>query len=217
MINSNIKLQVLPIPWMKQKLEYIYDTHILGNLYLMYNEMGFGDPNQIIPSIIHGTLEDYNICIDNIHPLYLYLPAEVNELTKKLIDTFKALYSNNVFIILGGYKEYYPTNNELNCIADLYMFYPSLVNKIHKSFLIDSTKSYEIFASLSDTQNIYVNPKYSCTISGPTLGYNLKNHSPNNITHLSFIKLLEECDYYNIMDYYLNGLSNTNNNFKFNY
>lgn len=217
MNNPNTNIEVLPIPWMKQKLEVIYDINILGNLYIMFNELKFCDINNMSPSVIHNALSDCNIYIDDKHPLYLYLPSEVNDFTKKLITTFKGLYSDNVYIILGGYKEFYPTSNNLDCVADLYMFYPNLVNTVHASYLIDSSKCYEIFTSLSDTQRVYIDPKLACTITGPTLNYHIKNNNAHNATHISFVRMLDESLYCNLPDYYLKGLTNKNNNFNFNY
>lgn len=212
---NNINL--LPIPWMKHKLESIYETEILGKLFILFSSSNCNDTSYITSSTLHNLLYNNNIIVDDIHPLYVYIPYEVNEITKQFISTFKGLYSENVYVILGGYKDYYPTNNELDCIADLYMFYPSLVNSVYKSYLIDASKSYELFTSLCDTQRICIDPKAACTLSGPTLNYHIKNNNPSNSTHISLVKLLNESENLNISDYYLKGLTNKNNNFNFNY
>lgn len=210
-------INLMPIPWMKQKLEVIYETEILGKLFILFNSIQCDDVSYINSSTISNLLFDNNITVDDTHPLYVYLPYEVNELTKKFITTFKWLYNDNVYIIFGGYKDYYPTTNVLDPISDLYMFYPALINSVYKSYLIDSSKSYEIFTSLYDTQRICIDLKASCTISGPTLHYNIKNNNPSNSTHISLVKLLDESESLNITDYYLKGLTNKNNNFNFNY
>lgn len=212
---NNINL--LPIPWMKHKLESIYETKILGKLFVLFNSLNCSDISYITSSTLHDLLNDSNIIVDDTHPLYIYIPYEVNELTKQFISIFKGLYDENVYIILGGYKDYYPTNNELDCISDLYMFYPNLINSIYKSYLIDTSKSYEIFTSLCDTHRICIDPKVACTLSGPTLNYHIKNNNASNSTHISLVKLLNECDNINMSDYYLKGLTNKNNNFNFNY
>lgn len=217
MNNFDNNLNLIPIPWMKQKLEAIYDTKVIGNLFIMFHTLNYEYINNVSSTTIYNLLDNLNIIVDDNHPLYLYLPSEVNEVTKQLISTFKGLYNDNVYIILGGYKEFYPTNNELDCVSDLYMFYPNLINSVYKSYLIDSTNCYEIFTSLCDTQRVYIEPKIACTITGPTLNYHIKNNNASNATHISFVRLLEESLYCNLSEYYLKGLTNKNNNFNFNY
>lgn len=217
MNNLVAQVQILPIPWMKQKLEAMYDKSIFGNLFVMFSNLELDDLENLTSSAVDEILSNCNIIIDDNHPLYLYLPLEVNNTIKKLITIFKTLYNNNVYIILGGYKEFYPTSNELDCIADLYMFYPNLTDTVYNSYLIDSCNQFEIFTSLCDTQRININPTYSCTICGPTLNYHIKHASPKNTTHISFIKLLDESLLNEATDYYLKGLTNKNNNFNFNY
>lgn len=210
-------INLLPIPWMKQKLEVLYDTKIIGSLFIIFNALNSNDISYVNPVTISYLLDNNNIVVDDKHPLYLYLPSEVNEITKQFISIFKGLYSHNVYIILGGYKDCYPTNNELDPIADLYMFYPSLINSVYKSYLVDSTKSYEIFASLCDTHRICIDPKVACTITGPTLNYHIKNNNSSNANHISLVRLLDESLQCSIPEYYLKGLTNKNNNFNFNY
>lgn len=216
-MNNFSNINLLPIPWMKQKLEVMYDTNIVGNLFIMFNSLNCNIITYINASTIYNLLDNSNIIVDDTHPLYLYLPSEVNESTKQIITTFKGLYNNNVYIILGGYREYYPTNNELDCVADLYMFYPNLVNSVYNAYLIDSLDCYEIFAALCDTQRIYIDPKVACTITGPTLSYHTKNSNSHNATHISFVRLLDESLHCSLSEYYLKGLTNKNNNFNFNY
>lgn len=212
---NNINL--IPIPWMKQKLEVIYETEILGKLFILFNSTHYNDVSYINASTIHNLIYNNNITVDDTHPLYVYLPYDVNELIKQFISTFKGLYHDNVYIILGGYKDFYPSNNELDPIADLYMFYPGLINSVYRSYLIDSSKSYEIFTSLCDTHRICIDPKTACTISGPTLNYHIKNNNSSNSTHVSLVGLLNESESLNLTDCYLKGLTNKNNNFNFNY
>ena len=85
------------------------------------------------------------------------------------------------------------------------------------AYLIDDSKCYEIFTSLSDTQRIYINPISSCAISGPTLNYHVKNINPNNTTHISFVNLMDDTMASNYVDCYLKGLTNNNNNFNYNF
>ena len=71
------------------------------------------------------------------------------------MTSFRYLYKDNVYIILGGYKDTYPNLNELDCLANLCSKYENLDSIVNYSYLIDNDKTYEIFTSLSDTQNIY--------------------------------------------------------------
>lgn len=214
----NNKVQLVPIPWMKQKLESIYEENIYGNLYLMFNNLySKSYINTIDSNTLIELLSSCNISIDETYQLYLYLPVEIDNFLKDLIISFKSLFNEKVYIIIGGYKEYNKDLNELDCVANIYTKFPILKNSIYSSYLIDTSKCYEIFTSLSDTHGIYINPIYSCTISGPTLNYHIKQKNPNNVTHISFVNLLEESLYDNYFDYYLKGLNNNNNNFNFNY
>lgn len=108
-------MKLLPIPWMKQKLENIYDMNLYGNLFLIYN-----DKNNTIynteTNYLNNLLYDYNILVDDYNPLYIYLPLELNNQLYKLINSFKSLYKDNVYIVLGGYKENYSGLSQLDCL-----------------------------------------------------------------------------------------------------
>ena len=212
--NNFNKINLLPIPWMKQKLESIYEKSINGNLFLIYNE--FGSSEYINYRNIIDLLDRYNIIIDHTHPIYFYFPIEVDNLIRNLILAIKSILPNHSYIILAGYKEYYPNFNEVNCIANIYSVYPELKDNVEFSYLIDSSKSFEIFTSLSDTQRINIKPESSCTISGPAFNYNINHPSSNSITHISFVKLIGESSS-EFVDYYIKGLTNKNNNFNFNF
>lgn len=207
-------LNLFPIPWMKKKLEIIYDKNIEGNLFLMYKKLNFEkslDCNNLI-NIIH----DSNIIIDNLHPIYFYFPFELNEFTKNLILNLKKLLPNLSYIILGGFKDTISNLNELDYINNVYSNYPELRNIIDYSYLIDDSKVFEIFTSLSDTQRIHIHPNSSCTLSGISLNFQVNKFSPSNITHVFFVDLLSE-DNSNFINYYIKGLTNKNNNFNFNF
>lgn len=213
----NNQVQLLPVPWMKQKLEHIYEKNLYGNLFLMFNNLHSKSYMHTIDSnTLVNLLYSCNISIDETHLLYLYLPIEIDNFLKDLIISFKSLFDKKIYIIIGGYKEYNQGLSELDCVANTYTKFPILKNSIHSSYLLDTSKCYEVFTSLSDTYGIYINPVYSCTISGPTLNYHFKQKNPNNITHISFVNLLEESLYDNYFDYYPKGLTNNNNNFNFN-
>ena len=209
-IYNNISL--LPIPWMKKKLETLYDKKLNGNLFLIYNELK--SKNEISSSNLIKLLDDNNIIIDNTHPIYFYFPMEIDNLINKLILTIKYLYPKNSYIILCGFIENYPNLNESDCIYNLYNIYPELKNNIDFSYLIDKSKEFEIFTSLSDTQRINIDPNSSCALYAPILDNNL--NKSNNATHISFVKLLsdETSEFFN---YYIKGLTNKNNNFNFNF
>lgn len=210
-------MNLLPIPWMKQKLEVIYDSNLYGNLYLMYNNLNFKNYTDTTTTILLNLLDDYNIEVDQNNPLYLYLPMEVDLFIKDLILSFKSLFKQNIYIVLGGYKENHPTCSELDYVADLYIKYEELNGLVDFAYLIDDSKCYEIFTSLSDTQRIYINLISSCTISGPTLNYHVKNINPNNTNHISFVNLMDYTKENNYVDCYLKGLTNNNNNFNYNF
>ncbi|HSQ89447.1 hypothetical protein [Romboutsia sp.] len=210
-------MNLLPIPWMKQKLEVIYDTNLYGNLYLMYSNVNFKNSTDATTTTLLNLLDDYNINVDQNNSLYLYFPIELNFFIKNLILSFKSLFKENVYIILGGYQENYTSCNELDPVYNLYVKFPELRGVIDFSYLIDNAKCYEIFTSLSDTQRIYINPTSSCTISGPTLNYHIKNTNPNNTNHISFINLMDGVMANNYVDCYLKGLTNNNNNFNYNF
>lgn len=208
-------MNLLPIPWMKLKLENIYDINIYGNLYLMLNDI---DSNyNFCNNSLSTLLEEHNILVDKSHPLYLYLPMELNNQIYKLMISFKNLYKDNVYIILGGYKDTYPNLNELDCLANLCSKYENLDSLINYAYLIDNDKTYEIFTALLDTQKVSINPLSSCSISGVTLNYHIKQTNPNNVTHISFVDLINS-SYDNIFtNIYLKGLINKNNNFNYNF
>ena len=208
-------MNLLPIPWMKLKLESIYDVNLYGDLYLIFNDI---DSNYNINSYsLRTLLENHNILVDNSHPLYLYLPMELNNQIYKLMTYFKDLYHDNVYIILGGYKDTYPNLSELDCLTNLCSRYENLDSIINYSYLIDNDKIYEIFTSLSDTQKIYIDPLSSCSISGIALNYHMKQLNPNNVTHISFVNLIDSSYSDRFIDYYLKGLTNNNNNFNYNF
>ena len=209
-------MNILPIPWMKQKLEHIYNTNLYGNLYLIYKDLDYQNYYNIDSSTLYNLLDDYNIIVDDANPLYLYFPIEVNDSLKSLILLFKGLYKNNCKIILAGYKENHINSSELDCMANLYTLYPELSGLINSAYLIDTTKTYEVFTSLSDTQRIYINPMCSCTLSGITLNYHIKELNPTNVSHISFVTLMDASSN-NYIDFYLKGLTNNNNNFNYNF
>ncbi len=207
-------MNLLPIPWMKLKLESIYNVNLYGNLYLIFNDIN--NNYNIDSNSLKALLENHNILVDDSHPLYLYLPMELNNQIYKLMTYFKYLYHDNVYIILGGYKDTYPNLSELDCLANLCSRYENLDSIINYSYLINNDKVYEIFTSLSDTQRIYINPLSSCSISGIVLNYHMKQLNPNNVTHISFVNLIDSSYNDRFIDYYLKGLTNNNNNFNYN-
>ncbi|MGL5312897.1 MAG: hypothetical protein ACRC92_06590 [Peptostreptococcaceae bacterium] len=209
-------MNILPIPWMKQKLEIIYNLNLYGNLYLMYNNLESKSYYTIDCSTLNNLLDDYNIIIDENHPLYLYFPIEINENLKSLILLFKKLYKDNCKIILGGYTENHAHNSELDLVANIYTTYPELYNLVNFAYLIDTSKTYEVFTSLSDTHRLYIEPFSSCTISGVTLNYHVKELNPTNVSHVSFVNLMDNTST-NHVDFYLKGLTNNNNNFNYNF
>ena len=209
-------MNLLPIPWMKQKLEVIYETNLYGNLYLIYTDLNFKNYTDTTSTILINLLDDYNINVDNNNLLYLYFPMEVDYFIKDLIICFKSFFKENVQIVLGGYIQNYTTINELDIVANLYNKFPELSSLIDYAYLINDSKSFEIFTSLSDTQRIYIQPNSSCTISGPTLNYHMKNLNPLNTTHISFVTLMDNCSSNNVMECYIKGFTNKNNNFNYN-
>lgn len=209
-------MNILPIPWMKQKLEVIYNLNLYGNLYLMYNHLESKSYYTIDSYSLNNLLEDYNIIIDESNPLYLYFPIEINDNLKNLITTFKNLYHDNCKIILGGYRENHANLNELDVIANICTLYPDLSNYIDYSYLIDTSKAFEVFTSLADTQRIYINPNSSCSISGVALNHHTKEPNPTNVYHISFVDLMDNSSN-NYVDFYLKGLTNNNNNFNYNF
>ena len=150
-------MNLLPIPWMKLKLESIYNVNLYGNLYLIFNDIN--NSYNIDTNSLSNLLVDHNILVDDSHPLYLYLPMELN----------------------------------------------------------DNDKTYEIFTSLSDTQKIYINPISSCSVSGIVLNYHMKQLNPNNVTHISFVDLMNSPYDDSFISCYLKGLTNNNNNFNYNF
>ncbi|MBC5995598.1 hypothetical protein EAI30_04115 [Romboutsia ilealis] len=212
MNNIYSSLNLLPTPWMKKKLETIYDKKLNGNLFLIYNELK--STYEISCNHLIKLLDDNNITIDSTHPIYFYFPLEVDNLIKTLILTIKYLIPKDTYIILGGFIENYPNLNESDCVYNLYNIYPELKNTIDFSYLIDKSKEFEIFTSLSDTHRIHIDPASSCTVSGPMLEHNLNKFK--NATHVSFIKLLSE-ESSDFVNYYIKGLTNKNNNFNFNF
>ncbi|MGL6108213.1 hypothetical protein [Romboutsia sp.] len=210
-------MNILPIPWMKQKLESIYSTNFYGSLYLIYNNLDYKNYYNTDSSILFNLLDDFNIIVDETHPLYLYFPLEIDSFVENLITSFKDLYQKNCKVILGGYNESCVNFINTEYILNLDLISPMLKNTINHAYMIDNSKSFEIFTSLSDTQRIYINPESSCTISGPMLNYHIKEINPNNVTHISFVRLLDESLTDNFTDYYLKGLTNSNNNFNYNF
>ena len=208
-------MNLLPIPWMKLKLESIYDVNLYGNLYLIFNDINYN--YNIDTNSLSNLLVDHNILVDDSHPLYLYLPMELNDQIYKLMTSFKYLYKDNIYIILGGYKDTYPNLNELDCLANLCSKYENLDSIVNYSYLIDNDKTYEIFTSLSDTQKIYINPISSCSVSGIVLNYHMKQLNPNNVTHISFVDLMNSPYDNSFISCYLKGPTNNNNNFNYNF
>ena len=208
-------MNLLPIPWMKLKLESIYNVNLYGNLYLIFNDIN--NSYNIDTNSLSNLLVDHNILVDDSHPLYLYLPMELNDQIYKLMTSFRYLYKDNVYIILGGYKDTYPNLNELDCLANLCSKYENLDSIVNYSYLIDNDKTYEIFTSLSDTQKIYINPISSCSVSGIVLNYHMKQLNPNNVTHISFVDLMNSPYDDRFISCYLKGLTNNNNNFNYNF
>ncbi|MCA9748697.1 MAG: hypothetical protein KC414_06300, partial [Romboutsia sp.] len=166
---------------------------------------------------LSNLLVDHNILVDDSHPLYLYLPMELNDQIYKLMTSFRYLYKDNVYIALGGYKDTYQNLNELDCLANLCSKYENLDSIVNYSYLIDNDKTYEIFTSLSDTQKIYINPISSCSVSGIVLNYHMKQLNPNNVTHISFVDLMNSPYDDSFISCYLKGLTNNNNNFNYNF
>ena len=208
-------MNLLPIPWMKIKLENIYDINIYGNLYLIYNDIN--NNYNFDDNLLSTLLKENNILVDKSHPLYLYLPIELNNQIYKLMTSFKSLYKDNVYIILGGYKDTYPNLNELDCLANLCSKYENLDSLVNHAYLIDNDKTYEIFTALLDTQKVSINPLSSCSISGVTLNYHIKQINPNNVTHVSFVNLINSSYDNSFTNIYLKGLTNKNNNFNYNF
>ena len=64
-------MNLLPIPWMKLKLESIYNVNLYGNLYLIFNDINSN--YRIDINSLNTLLENHNILVDEFHPLYLYL------------------------------------------------------------------------------------------------------------------------------------------------
>lgn len=214
-MNNNFnQVNLLPIPWMKQKLESIYEKKFYGDLFLIFSD--FKSNIEINSKTIIDLLDNFNISIDNAHPIYFYFPIEVNDFIKNLIIILKSLFPNNSYIILCGFKENYINLNNINCITNLYNSYPELKNKIDNYYLIDNSKSFEIFTSLSDTQRINILPSSSCTISCPILDYKFYNLNIGRLTHVCFVELIEDKSP-NFTNYYIKGLTNKNNNFNFNF
>ena len=96
MVNNFNKISLLPIPWMKQKLESIYEKSINGNLFLIYNE--FNSSEHINYLNIIDLLEQYNIIIDYTHPIYFYFPIEVDNLIRNLILAIKSILRSKKLI-----------------------------------------------------------------------------------------------------------------------
>ena len=90
-------MNLLPIPWMKLKLESIYNVNLYGNLYLIFNDIS--NNYNIDTNSLSNLLVDHNILVDDSHPLYLYLPMELNDQIYKLMTSFKYLYKDNIYII----------------------------------------------------------------------------------------------------------------------
>lgn len=215
MFKPNNAIEILPIPWMKQKLESIYDISFYGRLHLMYKPLDSSNNTYIDPIYIISILDNLNILVDNFHKIYLYLPLKITTLIEQIIITFKKLFNNNVIIIIGGYKDEYQYLNKSNLIGNLYNKFPNLTNLVDSYFLIDSTKQYEIFTSLSDTQSVFITLQSTSSISATTLNFHLSQKNPINTNHISFVELIDESKSDKFVDYYLKGLTNKNNNFNY--
>ena len=88
-------MNLLPIPWMKLKLESIYNVNLYGNLYLIFNDIN--NSYNIDTNSLSNLLVDHNILVDDSHPLYLYLPMELNDQIYKLMTSFRYLYKDNEY------------------------------------------------------------------------------------------------------------------------
>ncbi len=196
-------MNLLPIPWMKYKLEVIFDCNISGNTFLMYNSNNKDDLIKFDEFYLSNLLENYNIVVDDFHPLYLYLPLELEDYFKPIVDRLNNIYKNNIRIAIGSYEDIYYSNVSKN-IFDF-------------NYSLDKSKMYEIFTSLSDTQGILINPLSSVSIYGPTLDYSLKNSNSSNVTHISLVNLLDKSESDKFIEFYLMGLTNKNNNFNYNF
>ena len=62
-------MNLLPIPWMKLKLESIYNVNLYGNLYLIFNDIN--NSYNIDINSLSNLLVDHNILVNDSHPLYL--------------------------------------------------------------------------------------------------------------------------------------------------
>lgn len=102
-------MNLLPIHWMKLKLESIYDINLYGNLYLIFN--GINNNHNIDTNSLSNLLVDHNIFVYDSHSIYLYLSMKLNDHIYKLMTSFKYLYKDNVYIVLFGYKDTYPKLN----------------------------------------------------------------------------------------------------------
>ncbi len=205
-------MNLLPIPWMKYKLEVLYDINIKGNLFLLYKDLDIFNSYDTTPLLIDNLLNSYNINL-NKDVLYLYIPVDMNPFLNQLVRSLKNLHSTNVKVILCGYNDNELNLSRLDYVFDVYTKYPELSDLIDDSKLVDSSKVYEVFTALSDTHRININPTSSCTLSACTLNTNLDSE---NIYHISFVELLDENNHENFCDLYIKGLTNKNNNFKYN-
>ena len=102
-------MNLLPIHWMKLKLESIYDINLYGNLYLIFN--GINNNHNIDTNSLSNLLVDHNIFVYDSHSIYLYLSMKLNDHIYKLMTSFKYLYKDNVCIVLFAYKDTYPKLN----------------------------------------------------------------------------------------------------------
>lgn len=207
-------MNLLHAPWMKKKLEVIYNKSINGNLYIMYNDIKFLNYTPTTTSILINLLEDYNINIDINNKLYLYLPFNLNIFLKDLIINLKSLYENNLYIILCGYREELNTLNQDNTLNNIYYKYPELKGLIDYLLITDKSKCYEIFTALYDTQGIYISPDSSLTISCVTLN-KLCDLEVSDYNHISFVEIIDNEDSNYYFNSYIKGLTNHNNNFNY--
>lgn len=207
-------MNLLHAPWMKKKLEVIYNKSINGNLYIMYNDIKFLNYTPTTTSILINLLEDYNINIDINNKLYLYLPFNLNIFLKDLIINLKSLYENNLYIILCGYSEELNNVNQDNTLNNIYYKYPELKGLIDYLLVTDKSKCYEIFTALYDTQGIYISPDSSLTISCVTLN-KLCDLEVSDYNHISFVEIIDNEDSNYYFNSYIKGLTNHNNNFNY--
>mgnify|MGYP000212211940 CR=1 FL=1 len=172
-----------------------------------------GGPKKLVTLLVGGGV----VLGVTIEKSRKYIDKKKKELLYEFKNKNYSVEKDNIYIILGGYKDTYPNLNELDCLANLCSKYENLDSIVNYSYLIDNDKTYEIFTSLSDTQKIYINPISSCSVSGIVLNYHMKQLNPNNVTHISFVDLMNSPYDNSFISCYLKGLTNNNNNFNYNF